>query len=56
MDLNTTTIGATFLWAAVWIFLPEKTLNNRPGLKRAFFALGIFLGLAFLYVLLTGHQ
>jgi hypothetical protein len=56
MDLNTATIGATFLWAAAWIFLPEKVLNNRPTLKRVFFALGILLGIAFLFVLLSGHQ
>jgi hypothetical protein len=56
MDLNTATIGATFLWAAAWIFLPEKVLNNRPTLKRIFFALGILLGIAFLFVLLSGHQ
>ena len=56
MDINTITIGATFVWAAIWILLPEKVLNKRPMLKRIFFGLGILLGAAFLYVLLTGHQ
>ena len=56
MDLNTVTIGAAFAWAAAWILLPEKVLDKRPALKRAFFALGILLGAVFLFVLLSGHQ
>lgn len=56
MDLNTITIGAAFAWAAVWILLPDKVLDKRPVLKRAFFGLGILLGAAFLFVLLSGHQ
>ena len=56
MDVNTLTIGATFVWVAAWILLPEKVLDKRPALKRVFFGLGILLGAAFLYVLLSGHQ
>jgi hypothetical protein len=55
MDLNTTTIGAAFAWAIIWVLLPDRILNQRPALKRIFFALGILLGAAALFILLTQH-
>jgi len=56
MDVNTITIGATFAWALAWVLIPDKTLDKRPALKRVFFGLGILLGIAFLVVVLSGHQ
>ena len=52
---SSTLILAAFIWAIVWLLLPDRILETRPALKRAFFALGILLGAAALFVLLTQH-
>lgn len=56
MDINTLTLGAAFLWAIIWVLLPDKVLAKRPASKRIFFALGILLGAAALFILLTQHS
>ncbi len=55
MNTNTVTFAAAILWAIIWLFLPDKVLEKRPGLKKIFFGLGILLGGASLFILLTQH-
>ena len=55
LDNNTLTLAATFIWAILWVLIPDKVMGKRPGLKRIFFGLGILLAAASLFVLLTQH-
>ena len=55
MNTSTLTLIAAFVWAIVWLLLPDRVLEKRPMLKPVFFGLGILLGAAALFVLLTQH-
>ena len=55
MNTSTLTLVVAFIWAVIWLLLPDRVLEKRPMLKRAFFGFGILLGAAALFVLLTQH-
>ena len=55
MDINTLTITLAFVWAIIWVILPDKVLAKRPLLRKIFFGLGIVLGAAAIFILMTRH-
>ena len=39
MDTNSLILITAFVWAIVWVVLPDKILAKRPTLKRIFFVI-----------------